>query len=236
MKVRNLMSTCLFLTIATIIFLGCDPAFNYNFEGVVKCDGKALGDTEIIYHFLPKEKAENWRSHIKDSIVVTNEKGEFVIHQKTLTMHFDSLKISISKKGYEEYEMMSRHESWKRRFGLNKKDISNRLDPIHLVKIDSAFYCSSGITKARNESITYQFKHFEYLPLGTLNTKYWDAFERALNGKGISLEVHPMFQHPYPSNQYFHNECYKNEMKKILEEQFGVDWLSELKLQLKNEK
>jgi len=132
-----------------LLLSSCDPEFRYEISG--KIVGQEKDPIQLQYRFLPDSIANNWRSHIKDSIAQTNNKGEFLIKQSTLTSNFEGIEISISHPNYKSITMKSRSENWSTSHRLNLRESKYKLPAIQLVKIDSTLACEKGINNASQE-------------------------------------------------------------------------------------
>ena len=63
-----------------------DPEFRYEISS--KIIGQDINPIQLQYRFLPDSIANNWRFYVTDSITQTNNKGEFLIKQSTLTSKY----------------------------------------------------------------------------------------------------------------------------------------------------
>ncbi len=193
----------IFYGILVLSLVSCDSEFNYQFKGIVNSKGKPLNNVKVEYHFLPYEDAINWRANVEDSILITNSQGEFLLNHSTVTLRFDSIKFSISKQGYEDFEFISKNDNWDENITLNKKEISKIFEPINLIEIDSSTYCKTGINIAKKQAQSNKFVHHEILKFGQRNMDYWDRFERELKNQGISLKTIQLFPIPISFKSVF---------------------------------
>ena len=121
-----------------IIILGCDPAFEHEFKGRIICkeSNEPLESVKLEYTFLPIENFHHWRSNgiDKDPTKFTDKEGEFDISFGTVTLAYDSLKITLSKEGYKDKILISEQEEWKSGLGFNLRKFRFNFGEINLEK------------------------------------------------------------------------------------------------------
>ena len=218
--------------IAIILLLSsCDPEFRYEISG--KIIGQELNPIQLHYRFLPDSIANNWRSHITDSITQTNNKGELLIKQSTLTSNFEGIEISVLNPNYESITVKSNSNNWSNSLGLNLRESKYEMPTIQLVKIDSTLACENGINSASKEIQNEEYTFYEFLRTGTKNLKYYNRLNQELEILGIKYTTISLTDVEPHSNKEFERECYLKKMKEGLEIKFGKDWFEKLQNKIK---
>jgi len=128
------------ILLISIIFWGCDPAFEHEFKGKI-VDGETsipLIDTNLKYKLYPVVENTNWRLNNIDleAVKFTDEKGMFSITANTISVSFDSLVLVIEKEGYLEKRIVSKHKDWKSKTRFNLRTFQLDFDNINLERID----------------------------------------------------------------------------------------------------
>ncbi|MCB9325434.1 MAG: hypothetical protein H6571_16975 [Lewinellaceae bacterium] len=128
--------TIILILLSTIIILGCDPEFEFEFKGKIinKANNKPLEEVKMEYTLFPIENLFHWRSNGlgKELIKYTNKAGEFEIKFSTLTMTFDSLKIILNKEGFNEKILISEQDQWNSKFASNPRKFRFNFGKIYL--------------------------------------------------------------------------------------------------------
>ncbi len=120
----NRIKICL-ICFSLLMFMGCDPQFNYSFNGTIikKEDNLPLDDVKISFKYFPIENINHWRANLmkNDTIQYTDEIGQFKNSFSTLTMAIDCVVVDIYKEGYKDIKFISTEKQWKSSFGFNQK-------------------------------------------------------------------------------------------------------------------
>ncbi len=131
------MKSHLYLIVLLVSFIitSCDPQFDYSISGKI-VDNKENGieKLRLEYKFYPINNFKHWRTHLKDSIIWTNENGRFEIKVSTLTMNFDSIKIKVNNANYKETYFTSKRDDWNTDYALNYKEFKYDFGNIKIIK------------------------------------------------------------------------------------------------------
>ena len=110
------MRIVLLCMLLILSLLSCDPTYVYEGKGRVISDkdNKPISGVQVEYTFLPSDQLNHWRVVTSaDSATFTDQAGYFYITVETITLGFDSVRIKLSKEGFQDQVLLSASKDWK---------------------------------------------------------------------------------------------------------------------------